>query len=114
MLSSVEPRIPKSPVNLPPMQVPALEQTTTQRLARLKPGTTTAVATPMVSRSISSSRVTAQTVSSMQKQSDASLRSRSQLPTIAGSPSVGTNSSQTLKDQSVAYTNSSLTKETPT
>ncbi|KAK2467104.1 hypothetical protein APHAL10511_001362 [Amanita phalloides] len=116
-LSSAEPRKPKSPVSLPPMQVPALEQATAQRLARFKSGTSTAAATPMISRSISSSRVMAQTASSMQKQSDTSLRSRNHLPTIAGSPSVGatgTNGSQTLKDQSLPYAASSLTKETPT
>ncbi|KAF8626154.1 hypothetical protein AX15_005048 [Amanita polypyramis BW_CC] len=115
-LSSVEPKKTKSPVNLPPMQVPALEQTTAQRMARLKQSTSATPATPLTSRSISTSRITSQTVTSLQKQSDTSLRSRNQLPTIAGSPSVGTtgiNSSQTPKDH-VAYTTSTLTKETPT
>ncbi|KAF8636499.1 hypothetical protein AX17_003314 [Amanita inopinata Kibby_2008] len=121
-LSSMEPRKPKSPINLPPMQVPALEPATAQRVARLKPGISPAVAapTPLTTRSTSTSRVASQTASSMQKQSDTSLRSRTQLPTIAGSPSIGTsgtNSSQTLKDLRelpVSHTISNLPKETPT
>ncbi|RDB21185.1 hypothetical protein Hypma_011360 [Hypsizygus marmoreus] len=123
-LSSTDPRKPKSPVNLPPMQMSALEPVTAQRVARLKPvsnSTSTPSAHPSVSRTASStSRLTSQTVSSMQKQSDTSLRSRNQLPTIAGSPSVGTNgtnSSQTLKDfrePSLINSVSGLPKETPT
>ncbi|KAJ3517787.1 hypothetical protein NLJ89_g279 [Agrocybe chaxingu] len=124
-LSSTDPRKPKSPVSLPPMQISALEPVTAQRVAKLKSSSNT---TPVVSNSSrasissSSSRLTSQTVSSMQKQSDASLRSRNQLPTIAGSPSVGTtgtNSSQTLKESreppsSLTNSASGLPKETPT
>ncbi|KAF6764958.1 CMGC/DYRK/DYRK2 protein kinase [Ephemerocybe angulata] len=74
-----------------------------RKRGKLKSGSSHAGATPSVSSrtSTSSSRLTSHTVSSMQKQSDSSLRSRHQLPTIAGSPSVGTNgtnSAQTLKD----------------
>ncbi|KAF8436918.1 hypothetical protein L210DRAFT_3631914 [Boletus edulis BED1] len=71
----------------------ALPATTAQRVANLKTSNNS-ISTPTgatsITRTGSSSRVTSQTVSSMQKQSDASLRSRNQLPTIAGSPSVGT------------------------
>ncbi|CAA7267975.1 unnamed protein product [Cyclocybe aegerita] len=121
-LSSTDPRKPKSPVNLPPMQISALEPVTAQRVAKLKSSSN---ATPVASNSsrasVSSSRLTSQTMSSMQKQSDTSLRSRNQLPTIAGSPSVGTtgtNSSQTLKESrepsSLTNSTSGLPKETPT
>src|SRR6266571_3034400 len=87
------------------MQVSALEPTTAQRVAKLKSSTNTTPTSSNSNRtslpSSSSSRLTAQTVSSLQKQSDSSLRSRHQLPTIAGSPSVGTtatSSTQTLRD----------------
>ncbi|KAF8906034.1 hypothetical protein CPB84DRAFT_1770885 [Gymnopilus junonius] len=123
-LSSTDARKPRSPVNLPPMQISALEPATAQRVAKLKssgvtPAGSVSARTPASS---SSSRLTSQTVSSMQKQSDSSLRSRNQLPTIAGSPSVGTtgtSSSQTLKEgrdppSSVMNSSSSLPKETPT
>lgn len=121
-LSSTDPRKPKSPVNLPPMQIGAIEPVTAQRVAKLKSGSSHAGATPSVSSrtSTSSSRLTSHTVSSMQKQSDSSLRSRHQLPTIAGSPSVGTNgtnSAQTLKDHGPSVLMNSvsgLPKETPT
>lgn len=101
----------------------ALPATTAQRVANLKTSNNS-ISTPTTATSItrtgSSSRVTSQTVSSMQKQSDASLRSRNQLPTIAGSPSVGTtghSASKDLKDgpPSVLLNSmSSLSKETPT
>ncbi|KAG6910900.1 hypothetical protein DXG01_006583 [Tephrocybe rancida] len=124
-LSSSDHRKPKSPVTLPPMHMSALEPATAQRVARLKPSsnsTSTPVAQGSVSRTASStSRLTSQTVSSMQKHSDSSLRSRNQLPTIAGSPSVGTNgtsSSQTMKEfregPSMMNSVASLSKETPT
>ncbi len=71
------------------MQISALPQATAQRVANLK--ATPLSNGPAATRSNAvSSRVTAQTISSMQRQSDTSLRSRTQLPTIAGSPSVGT------------------------
>ncbi|KJA27320.1 hypothetical protein HYPSUDRAFT_131397 [Hypholoma sublateritium FD-334 SS-4] len=124
-LSSTDPRKPKSPVNLPPMQMSALEPVTAQRVAKLKSSSNTAPggsASNRTSTSSSSSRLTSQTVSSMQKQSDTSLRTRNQLPTIAGSPSVGTtgtSSTQTLKDSkeplsSLLNSVSGLPKETPT
>ncbi|KAJ8699713.1 serine/threonine protein kinase, CMGC, dual-specificity [Pleurotus ostreatus] len=125
-LSATDPRKPKSPINLPPMQISALEPATAQRVARLKssnsslstPPSSTATRTPS-----SSSRLMSQTASSLAKQSDSSLRGRNQLPTIAGSPSVGTvatNSSQTLREgregppPTSSNTNSGLAKETPT
>ena len=123
-LSSTDPRKPKSPVNLPPMQITALEPATAQRVAKLKstPNTTPVASTSNRTSMPAQSRLTSQTVSSMQKQSDSSLRSRNQLPTIAGSPSVattGTSSSQTLKegrDPPASFLNSTsgLPKETPT
>lgn len=64
------------------------------------------------------SRVTSQTASSMAKQSDASLRStRNVLPTIAGSPSVGTLPHQSSKEPpppSSLNNAAALSKETPT
>ncbi|KDR81400.1 hypothetical protein GALMADRAFT_113652 [Galerina marginata CBS 339.88] len=123
-LSSTDPRKPRSPVNLPPMQMAALEPVTAQRVAKLKSasGITSTVSLSSRISTSSSSRLTSQTVSSMQKQSDTSLRSRNQLPTIAGSPSVGTtgtSSSQTVKDgrdppSSLMNSASGLPKETPT
>ncbi|KAH9483849.1 Dual specificity tyrosine-phosphorylation-regulated kinase 4 [Psilocybe cubensis] len=122
-LSSADPRKPKSPVNLPPMQIAALEPVTAQRVAKLKSNAIPVSSTSSrTSTSSSSSRLTNQTVSSMQKQSDTSLRSRNQLPTIAGSPSVGTtgtSSSQTLKEgreppSTLMNSTSGLPKETPT
>ena len=53
----------------------------------------------------------------MQKQSDSSLRTRNQLPTIAGSPSVGNTTANSLQDpssSSLMNSTSSLSKETPT
>ncbi|KAJ3560932.1 hypothetical protein NP233_g10517 [Leucocoprinus birnbaumii] len=119
-LSSTDPRKPKSPVAMPPMQMAALEPATAQRVAKLKSSTSsTTSTTPIASRTPSiSSRVTAHTASSMQKLSDASLRSRNQLPTIAGSPSVGTHSQFTKESRepsnSSLNTVSGLPKETPT
>ncbi len=107
------------------MQMSALEPVTAQRVAKLKSSSNTtpgSSASNRTSTSSSSSRLTSQTVSSMQKQSDTSLRTRNQLPTIAGSPSVGptsTSSSQMLKDtkepvSSLLNSVSGLPKETPT
>ncbi|KAF7311678.1 CMGC/DYRK/DYRK2 protein kinase [Mycena kentingensis (nom. inval.)] len=128
-LSSTDPppRKNKSPVQLPPLQIAALEPVTAQRVARLKStSTSSAASTPSstpngTTRTVSSSRVTAQTASSMQKQSDSSLRTRNLLPTIAGSPSVATNGShaaskETKEGPPSALNNSvsGLPKETPT
>ena len=119
-LSSTDPRKPKSPVNLPPIQISALEPMTAQRVAKLKP---TPAATPAVSlsnRASISSRVTLSTGSSMQKQSDTSLRTRNQLPTIAGSPSVGNTAANSLLDgrdppsSSLMNSTSAPSKDTPT
>ncbi|KAJ7490045.1 hypothetical protein B0H11DRAFT_1051727 [Mycena galericulata] len=126
-LSSTEPptRKTKSPVHLPPIQMAAIEPATAQRVARLKSTSSTSStpsSTPSISstRTASASRLTSQTVSSMQKQSDSSLRTRNLLPTIAGSPSVGTNGTNgtqtSTKDPPSSLTNSvsGLPKETPT
>ncbi|KAF9239619.1 hypothetical protein BU15DRAFT_74473 [Melanogaster broomeanus] len=122
-LSSTDPKKAGPAVTLPPMQMAALPATTAQRVANLKT-TSNSVSTPTtassITRTASSSRVTSQTVSSMQKQSDTSLRSRNQLPTIAGSPSVGTTGYSAPKDSkdgppSVLLNSvSGLSKETPT
>ncbi|KAF9228620.1 hypothetical protein BS17DRAFT_772257 [Gyrodon lividus] len=122
-LSSTDPKKASLAVTLPPMQMAALPATTAQRVASLKTSSNS-VSTPTAASSIirtaSSSRVTSQTVSSMQKQSDTSLRSRNQLPTIAGSPSVGTTGYSASKDSkdgppSVLLNSvSCLLKETPT
>ncbi|KAJ6500330.1 hypothetical protein C8R45DRAFT_977294 [Mycena sanguinolenta] len=132
-LSSTDPppRKQKSPVHLPPLQMAALEPATAQRVARLK-STSSASSTPSstpssTTRTVSGSRLTSQTVSSMQKQSDSSLRTRG-LPTIAGSPSVGTtgtngvskeakDAKETKEPPLSSLNNSvsgSLPKETPT
>ncbi|KIY43722.1 kinase-like protein [Fistulina hepatica ATCC 64428] len=119
-LSAVDPRKPKEPVALPPMQISAIEPATAQRVARLKASSSSASAsTPSTSSRGLSSRVTSQTVSSMQKQAEA--RARNQLPTIAGSPSIATNgggqASKESKDLPPAATSNyvgGLPKETPT
>jgi len=117
-LSSTDPRKPKSPVAMPPIQMSALEPATAQRVAKLKSSTSSATSvTPAASRAPSiSSRVTAHTASSMQKISDASLRSRTQLPTIAGSPSVSTHFTKESRELSSSSLNtvSGFLKETPT
>ncbi|KAI6043104.1 hypothetical protein EDC04DRAFT_3138697 [Pisolithus marmoratus] len=118
-LSSTDPKKVSPAVALPPMQMSALPPATAQRVASLK---NNSVSTPAsaITRTPSSSRVTSQTVSSMHKQSDASLRTRIQLPTIAGSPSVGTtgySASKEPKDHPPsALLNSvgGIPKETPT
>ncbi|KAF8558429.1 hypothetical protein OG21DRAFT_1595333 [Imleria badia] len=122
-LSSTDPKKTSAAVTLPPMQMTALPATTAQRVASLKTSNNS-ISTPTgatsITRTGSSSRVTSQTVSSMQKHSDASLRTRNQLPTIAGSPSVGTtgySASRDLKDGAPSVllnSMSSLSKETPT
>ncbi|KAH9977242.1 hypothetical protein BGW80DRAFT_1288151 [Lactifluus volemus] len=90
-----------------PQPISALPPATAQRVANLK-------ATPTSNGSATSARTSA-------RQSDTSLRSRTQLPTIAGSPSVGTagSHSQISRErdpQSSSGLNSSgaNTKETPT
>ena len=103
---------------MPPIQMSALEPATAQRVAKLKSSTSSATSvTPAASRApLISSRVTAHTASSMQKISDASLRSRTQLPTIAGSPSVSTHFTKESRELSSSSLNtvSGFLKETPT
>lgn len=121
-LSAADPKKPRSPPALPPMQMSALEPATAQRVARLKaPGTSaTAPTASSISRVAStSSRATSQTASSMQKLSDTSLRTRNQLPTIAGSPSVGTITATTKENKepppsTLMNTVTGNPKETPT
>ncbi|KAJ7231446.1 hypothetical protein B0H12DRAFT_1239925 [Mycena haematopus] len=127
-LSSTDPppRKQKSPVHLPPLQMAALEPATAQRVARLKStssNSSTPSSTPSsTTRTVSGSRLTSQTVSSMQKQSDSSLRTRNALPTIAGSPSVGTTGTNGISKDAKEpppsslsnSVSSSLPKETPT
>ena len=72
------------------MQISALPQSTAQRVANLKATSTSNGAATAARSNAASSRATSQTISSLQRQSDTSLRSRMLLPTIAGSPSVGT------------------------
>ncbi|KAF8507320.1 hypothetical protein BU17DRAFT_78128 [Hysterangium stoloniferum] len=114
-LSSTDQRKSKV-VPLPPMQMSAIPPATAQRVANLKSGTSSPTAnnTPTVTRTAtSSSRLTASTVSSMNKQSDTALRmNRHQLPTIAGSPSTSTNGVQS--NQGSVSSQNTLTKETPT
>ncbi|KAH9967913.1 hypothetical protein BC827DRAFT_1152282 [Russula dissimulans] len=88
-LSSTESKKPQ-PVSMPPMQISALPQATAQRVANLKATSTSNGPATATRSSAVSSRATSQTISSLQRQSDTSLRSRMLLPTIAGSPSVGT------------------------
>ncbi|TFK46040.1 hypothetical protein OE88DRAFT_1708135 [Heliocybe sulcata] len=114
-LSSTEPRKAK-PVAMPPMQISALPASTAQRVANLK--ATSSSSSSSSAGPSRSSRVTSQTASSMQKQSDVSLRStRNQLPTIAGSPSAGTHASKEPKEfasSSLSSSMSGLPKDTPT
>lgn len=110
-------------VALPPMQISALPPATAQRVASLKSTSSSSLSSTqsMPKAPTSSSRITQQTVSSMQKHSDSSLRSRhQQLPTIAGSPSVGSGSHGSMREpkegppSSSLNVSSALSKETPT
>lgn len=107
---------------MPPMQMSAIAPATAQRVASLKSSSSnSSLSTPNApTRTPStSSRLTAQTASSMQKQSDTSVRGR-QLPTIAGSPSVGSVNSHTSKElkegppSSLMNSAAGIVKETPT
>ncbi|KAI0807072.1 hypothetical protein C8Q74DRAFT_1362620 [Fomes fomentarius] len=117
--SAQQPPKKSEPVAMPPMQISALPPSTAQRVANLKSSSQSSLTSSAGSvRAGASSRVTSQTVSSMQKQSDSSLR-RHQLPTIAGSPSVG-GLQPVVRDGkegpplSALNTSSVLSKETPT
>jgi dual specificity tyrosine-phosphorylation-regulated kinase 2/3/4 len=104
------------------MQMSAITPATAQRVASLKSSSSnSSLSTPSPptrTASTTSSRLTAQTASSAQKQADASLRGRGQLPTIAGSPSVGiTHASREPKDMPPPSLLNAVTgnvKETPT
>ncbi len=107
---------------MPPMQISALPASTAQRVANLKssqPSSSANANANATSTKAGPSRVAAQTVSSMQKQSDTSLR-RHQLPTIAGSPSVTGNPQPVVREAKEGPPLSSLnlstllSKETPT
>ncbi|KAI0781247.1 hypothetical protein BD413DRAFT_462400 [Trametes elegans] len=105
------------PVAMPPMQMSALPPSTAQRVANLKTSSSSSLASSNGSAR-AGSRATSQTMSSMQKQSDTSLR-RHQLPTIAGSPSVG-GLQPVVRDAkegpplSALNTSTVMPKETPT
>ncbi|KII88871.1 hypothetical protein PLICRDRAFT_175129 [Plicaturopsis crispa FD-325 SS-3] len=116
---------PVEDTELPPLHMSGIPPATQQRVARLKSTTSPSSSTSSISqhttpRTPSTSRITSQTASSMQKVSDSSLRSRNQLPTIAGSPSVGTNISQASKEprepppSTLMNSVSGTVKETPT
>ena len=115
-LSSTDPKKAK-PVSLPPMQVTAIPPSTANRVAGLKSSSnSTLSSTSLTHRGSITSRATSHTASSMQKQSDTSLR-RHQLPTIAGSPSVGTVGHTSSKDGPPLSSNNpplALSKDTPT
>ncbi|CDO74724.1 hypothetical protein BN946_scf184593.g6 [Trametes cinnabarina] len=118
-LSSAQPQPKKAePVALPPMQISALPPSTAQRVANLKTASSSSLASSASSSVRAGSRATSQTMSSLQKHSDTSLR-RHQLPTIAGSPSVGGQQPvvrEAKEGPPIAALNASatLSKETPT
>ncbi|PIL23714.1 hypothetical protein GSI_13464 [Ganoderma sinense ZZ0214-1] len=120
--SAQQPPKKTEPVAMPPMQIAALPASTAQRVANLKssqPSSSANANANASSTKAGSSRATSQTVSSMQKQSDTSLR-RHQLPTIAGSPSVTGNTQAVVRETKEGPPLSSLnlstvlSKETPT
>ncbi|KAH9946387.1 uncharacterized protein BXZ73DRAFT_36846 [Epithele typhae] len=117
--SAQQPPKKTEPVAMPPMQISALPPSTAARVANLKSTSQSSLTSSTGSvKGGSSARATAQTLSSMQKQSDTSLR-RHQLPTIAGSPSVGglQPAARDVKDGpplAALNTSAGLPKETPT
>ncbi|TDL27191.1 hypothetical protein BD410DRAFT_739913 [Rickenella mellea] len=131
-LSSTDPKKAK-PIVLPPIQMTAIPSTTAQRVANLKSPPLTSSSSSSSAAGVtrttitSTSRVTSQTVSSLQKQQDSLRGSGHQLPTIAGSPSVHitgkTAETQTqesneppssLTNSVTASGSTSVVKETPT
>ncbi|KAI0371800.1 hypothetical protein BV20DRAFT_1016674 [Pilatotrama ljubarskyi] len=119
-LSSAQPQPKKAePVAMPPMQISALPPSTAQRVANLKTSSSSSLASSSGGSVRAGSRATSQTVSSMQKHSDTSLRRHQPLPTIAGSPSVG-GLQPVVRDAkegpplSALNTSAALSKETPT
>lgn len=123
-LSSAQQPKKTEPVPLPPMQMSALSASTAQRVASLKSSSSSLNSNAPTSSTstsrLTSSRVTSQTVSSSQKGPDTSVRTRNPLPTIAGSPSVGSVSSHVREGSrdppppSSLNPTASLSKETPT
>jgi dual specificity tyrosine-phosphorylation-regulated kinase 2/3/4 len=97
------------------MQMSNLPASTVQRVANLK--SSSSPSTVARSTVASSNRATSSPASTMSKASDASLRSsRHHLPTIAGSPSVGTGSQQSREKEreGVSAMSNVTVKETPT
>ncbi|KAG9003050.1 hypothetical protein FRB94_003413 [Tulasnella sp. JGI-2019a] len=93
-VSATDPKKQKEPMPLPPMQVSALPASTNQRIANSKTsgmnGMNSSNSTLMTPTKSSQARSNPSPANNLSKVSDASLRmSRQQLPTIAGSPSVG-------------------------
>ena len=88
-LSATDPK-KITPIILPPMQMSAIPQTTAQRLANLQSSSGSSGGSTLTrsATTAASSRATSQTISSMQKQAEP-RSNRQQLPTIAGSPSIG-------------------------
>lgn len=98
---------------LPPIQMSAIPPATAQRVANLAGEPSSATnAQSSVTRSSTTSRVSASTISSLNKQSDITRATRAQLPTIAGSPSTTHNGVQTQQGSVSSLNN--LTKDTPT
>lgn len=98
---------------LPPIQMSAIPPATAQRVANLAGEPSSATNTQSsVTRSSTTSRVSASTISSLNKQSDITRVTRAQLPTIAGSPSTTHNGVQTQQGSVSSLNN--LTKDTPT
>ncbi|KAH9857780.1 hypothetical protein C2E23DRAFT_719720 [Lenzites betulinus] len=118
-LSSAQQSPKKVEPVMPPMQMSALPPSTAQRVANLKTSSQSSLASSNGSSVRAGSRATSQTVSSMQKQSDTSLRRHQPLPTIAGSPSVGV-IQPVVRDEKAGppiaalNTSTALPKETPT
>ncbi|KAJ1309929.1 hypothetical protein OPQ81_006688 [Rhizoctonia solani] len=112
-ISSADAKRGSKPVTLPPMQMSNLPASTVQRVANLKASSSPSSVTRATLSS--SNRSAASPASNMSKASDASLRSsRQHLPTIAGSPSVGTGSQQSKEREGVSAMSNVTVKETPT
>ncbi|CEL51955.1 dual-specificity tyrosine-(Y)-phosphorylation regulated kinase [Rhizoctonia solani AG-1 IB] len=112
-ISSADAKRGSKPMNLPPMQMSNLPASTVQRVANLKSSSSPSSVTRATLSS--SNRSAASPASNMSKASDASLRSsRHHLPTIAGSPSVGTGSQQSKEREGVSAMSNVTVKDTPT
>ncbi|CAE6520996.1 unnamed protein product [Rhizoctonia solani] len=112
-ISSADAKRGSKTVNLPPMQMSNLPASTVQRVANLKSSSSPSSVTRATLSS--SNRAAASPASNMSKASDASLRSsRQHLPTIAGSPSVGTGGQQSKEREGVSAMSNVTVKDTPT